>query len=487
MSDQLTQSYSGTYFPNNFSSIPYPSFPVNCYGYPTGNPAGPYAVSAHPITLNGIFSFDSSYQNFISPQSMNDSHGIDTDNSLLQSTSPSCVFEPCNDLKTSNASSSVSCQTPEPVDIGINIPARRSSVKIINLCTKKDVGIQCEMGDETLQALFEEEHHAAFFSNHCLSINSLTRYGFNEDNSAKKCDDGPSCVSKYPCEYNGCTRAYVHRKDLVRHMKVAHSVLPKVLEPRIIEAPAKPFVCQVGDCDKSYYHLKDLRRHQRQCHLVCISPLDATVQVDTEETSSSLRYPCDFKGCAKSYIHKKDLIRHKRMFHHDNSAHPSIPDPVIVIHVKKGCFSENYNEESCNKGEKDVSTNRFQLGSSVEPINNAHLPVSNQPNALELTEEGDLASLSASTIMDNLSAAVANMADMEDLSPHIFPLTNNLSSSITPDPTLQFINIPPPVVSATIPLVRSNTFPYSPSSSSNAYVITSSPSSVSMALLSQNI
>lgn len=119
----------------------------------------------------------------------------------------------------------------------------------------------------------------------------------------------------------------------------------------------------------------------------------------------------------KSYIHKKDLIRHKRMFHHDTTSHPSIPDPVIVVHIKK-----NQDNGDCATCHEDESTSdglqekRFRLNSSCEPQNGT-LPVSNLPlGSMELVSERELANLrTPTTIMENLGM-VATMVGMEGLS-----------------------------------------------------------------------
>lgn len=371
---------------------------------------------------------------------------------------------------------------------------RRPPVQIINLSKKKDIGIQCEVGDETIRALFEDEHQMMTHSD-IYQASLIDRYSSSDDGTPLQHDhsqrrysssnssvDGGGCVSKYPCEHNGCDRAYVHRKDLVRHMKVAHGITPRVMEPRVVEAPVKPFNCSVGSCGRSYYHLKDLRRHQRQCH-----PINATrhihtpppFEADEPHPQGTLRYPCDFSGCMKSYIHKKDLIRHKRMFHHDTSIHPSIPDPVIVIHVKKNQDSSDCS--SCceeERGSIGLQEKRFRLDSSCEPQNGS-LPVSSLPlGALELVRERDLASLSTSTLMENLGM-VATMVGMEGLSMNnpdfSISLSNftptsvigSLSNLTSPTPSqvesaMQFLNIPiSPTTGATSgsPCSSANDFP----------------------------
>ena len=138
-------------------------------------------------------------------------------------------------------------------------------------------------------------------------------------------------VQKFPCKVDSCNKAYIHRKDVIRHMRIRHGITPQKVEAIVVETPEKPHVCGIGCCKRSYFHMKDLRRHQRLCHKVNLS----TASVATEEVCpepcdlrTQMRYPCDFNGCLRSYVHKKDLVRHKRLFHKDASSKPSIPMPI---------------------------------------------------------------------------------------------------------------------------------------------------------------
>ena len=231
---------------------------------------------------------------------------------------------------------------------------------------KESVGIQCEVGPETFRALKEEEAQAKLASSdsggaHSREIveasSSLAAQKtvasssllFNNTGSPPVHDplnpsspantSGGETVSyggqsdkvirKYPCELTTCGKAYVHRKDLIRHMTLRHGMSPQKLEPVVIETPEKPYTCQVGVCRKSYFHQKDLRRHQRQCHSVNDNgSLSGAVELTDADGKIMVRFPCDFPGCQRSYVHKKDLVRHKRVYHKDDSKKPSIPIPV---------------------------------------------------------------------------------------------------------------------------------------------------------------
>ena len=234
---------------------------------------------------------------------------------------------------------------------------------------KESVGIQCEVGPETFRALKEEEAQAKLITGSSTSTsgggaNSRETVEYSSSLVAQKAASSSSLllnnagsppvhdpfnaaspgvntsgsegnsqsdkvVRKYPCELATCAKAYVHRKDLIRHMTLRHGMSPQKLEPVVIETPEKPYTCQVGVCRKSYFHQKDLRRHQRQCHSVSDNGnLSGAVEMTDADGKVMVRFPCDFPGCQRSYVHKKDLVRHKRVYHKDESKKPSIPIPV---------------------------------------------------------------------------------------------------------------------------------------------------------------
>ncbi len=142
-------------------------------------------------------------------------------------------------------------------------------------------------------------------------------------------------VNKYRCEIEGCTKAYLHRKDLTRHMKIRHGayVQPKMLKPIAVETAEKPYVCPIVSCGRSYHHMRDLRRHQRNCHSEHSKTEDHSNGIRLNHVTKEyglygkiqLRFPCDFPGCVRSYVHKKDLVRHKRLYHKDMSCKPTVP------------------------------------------------------------------------------------------------------------------------------------------------------------------
>lgn len=163
-------------------------------------------------------------------------------------------------------------------------------------------------------------------------------------------------VQKFPCREKNCNKAYIHRKDVIRHMRIRHGITPLKLEPIVVETPEKPHICGIDSCKRSYFHMKDLKRHQRLCHQVNPKPI-APAEEDTSIDNSNfiktqIRFPCDFKGCLRSYIHKKDLVRHKRLYHKDLSNKPSIPLPIKYTDIELKQIRQQVKQEIDTKEQK---------------------------------------------------------------------------------------------------------------------------------------
>lgn len=163
-------------------------------------------------------------------------------------------------------------------------------------------------------------------------------------------------VQKFPCRVQNCDKAYIYRKDVIRHMRIQHGIIPQKLEAIIVEAPEKPHNCGIGSCRRSYFHMKDLRRHRRLCHQVNLKTVDlADEHTDSNPATpdnSQMRYPCDFGECLRSYVHKKDLVRHKRLFHNDSSSKPSIPLPIKYTDVELKQIRQKVKQEIDTKEKK---------------------------------------------------------------------------------------------------------------------------------------
>ena len=283
---------------------------------------------------------------------------------------PSDLLNPVQQIETivedppPTSLSNPTSESPPTANTVPEKPAKKSNKP------KESVGIQCEVGPETFRALKEEEAEAKLItSSSSLSGGATSSREIAESSSSPLVAQKPTANSsslllsnagsppahdslnsgspdvnnsggegtsqsdkvmrKYPCELTTCGKAYVHRKDLIRHMTLRHGMSPHKLEPVVIETPEKPYTCQVGVCRKSYFHQKDLRRHQRQCHSVNNGGnMSGAVEMTDADGKVMVRFPCDFPGCQRSYVHKKDLVRHKRVYHKDDSKKPSIPVPV---------------------------------------------------------------------------------------------------------------------------------------------------------------
>ena len=309
-------------------------------------------------------------------------------------------------------------------------------------CLKSiEFGIQCELGPETLVALKEEEAEAAALalaqqeqkqkqqkqnsdevtsSSGNLAPSSISSISASvplTSDSRKTCNGqlndshkDDRIIQKFPCEVVECSKAYVHRKDLIRHMKIRHGISPKKLEPVIVETPEKPYNCLVGHCGRSYFHMKDLRRHQRQCHTVnsgSSSPGMVAEEICDEDGRIQMRYPCDFGGCLRSYVHKKDLVRHKRLFHKDPTNKPTVPIPIRYSETDLRKIRQEV------KMEIDKTVEKIRLDSTGSAGSAATSNGEDTPNSsnILLDAGADLASLSASEILANFSAN-ASMSSM---------------------------------------------------------------------------
>ena len=273
--------------------------------------------------------------------------------------------------------------------------------------TTIEIGIQCELGPETIRSLIEEEKALA-----AQEQNSEAHGEDDDDEGCQTDEENPNdrTVQKYPCEIENCGKAYIHRKDLIRHMKIRHGKNPSKLEPVTVETREKPFVCPVGHCGRSYYHQKDLRRHQRLCHKVNLetrptSALKDNVQVD-EDCKTQLRYPCDFPGCLRSYVHKKDLVRHKRLYHKDTASKPTIPIPV------------RYTESELKRIKQEV---KMEIDKSIQKIRHDSTG-STAGNATAIGGEGP----------SNSSLVVEPEAELSSLNSTMDQSSSNLSVSEQP-------------------------------------------------------
>lgn len=180
-------------------------------------------------------------------------------------------------------------------------------------------------------------------------------------------------IQKFPCRMKNCNKAYIHRKDVIRHMRIRHGITPCILEAIVVETPEKPHLCGIGCCRRSYFHMKDLRRHRRLCHQVSVKPAEVVDEVvnsePTDLDNSQMRYPCDFEGCLRSYVHKKDLVRHKRLYHEDSSSKPSIPFPLKYTDTDLKLIRKKVKQEIDTKEKKmrlDSTGSAISISNSID-------------------------------------------------------------------------------------------------------------------------
>ena len=290
--------------------------------------------------------------------------------------------------------------------------------------SRRNVGIQCEVGPETIRVLQEEK--AALeqeqqqeqlqqqqFPQRNENGVCFVQQGSVDGNYAAEGDTNTDrLVLKYPCESENCNKAYIHRKDLIRHMKNRHGISPKKLETIAMETREKPFICPVGTCRRSYFHLKDLRRHQRLCHNV--NPESAMQSSGNgsgnEDNKTQLRYPCDFPGCLRSYVHKKDLIRHKRLYHKDPSQKPSIPLPIRYTELELKRIRQEVKQEI------DKTVEKIRLDSTGSTVTSSGDEPPNSATSLEPDMDLSTAGVLASTMIDQPPTSLSlNIVDSMQL------------------------------------------------------------------------
>lgn len=347
------------------------------------------------------------------------------DNQMMQFTQeslPTTEVNPIPPTQISTAQTEESNFTNTTTTVIVHEEDMDTDITPLSEESRRHVGIQCEVGPETIRALKEEE--AAFEQEEHQQDQQMgdgsESYGQPGSVEGNLAADGENTterlVQKYPCESEDCSKAYIHRKDLIRHMKNRHGISPKKLETIVMEMREKPFICPVLSCRRSYFHLKDLRRHQRLCHNV--NP-ESVMQssgdgVSNTEEKTQLRYPCDFPGCLRSYVHKKDLIRHKRLYHKDPSTKPSIPLPVRYTELELKRIRQEVKQEI----DKTVQKIRLDSTGSTVPSSGEEPPnsASSLEPEIDLSAAGVLASLNPNSIIDQPPTSLSlNIVDSMQL------------------------------------------------------------------------
>lgn len=388
-------------------------------------------------------------------------------------------FEPTIETTLANSALSTAAQPTSHVTTSTTLivnesekepPAKRPRKETVS------VGIQCEVGNETIIALREEEQARAQglytgpqtdLEMHTNAIHvsdtagqpgvmGLSQEAYAEQYGVDGTMDAggeqilsplqrdEKVIHKYPCEVVDCTKAYVHRKDLIRHMKIRHGISPKKLEPIAMETPEKPYGCLVAGCGRSYFHMKDLRRHQRQCHIVSLSHDQLSGDPINGDSRGMMRFPCDFPGCVRSYVHKKDLVRHKRLYHKDSSTKPTVP---LALRYTEAELKKTKQEEKVDKEEGEDGFEKSRLNSTGSTVSTCG--TEDPPNSATLTDtdqempdpsSSNLNSLDASEIMDSLNTS-GSMAGMEGFQATSCIIAATTTNTIQPAPTATFSTV----------------------------------------------
>ncbi|XP_020712451.2 uncharacterized protein LOC105693704 isoform X1 [Athalia rosae] len=151
-------------------------------------------------------------------------------------------------------------------------------------------------------------------------------------------DTNEKHISRYTCEYDGCTRTYSTVGNLRTHMKTHKGEYRfKCAEPDCgkafltsyslkihirVHTKIKPFECSHDGCDKAFNTLYRLRAHQRlhsgntfNCEktgclkfFTTLSDLKKHVRTHTQERP----YKCRETGCGKAFTASHHLKTHKR-------------------------------------------------------------------------------------------------------------------------------------------------------------------------------
>ncbi|XP_015591818.1 zinc finger protein 518A isoform X2 [Cephus cinctus] len=151
-------------------------------------------------------------------------------------------------------------------------------------------------------------------------------------------DTNQKHISRYTCEYDGCSRTYSTVGNLRTHMKTHKGEYRfKCAEPSCgkafltsyslkihirVHTKVKPFECNHSGCEKAFNTLYRLRAHQRlhsgntfNCEetgcvkfFTTLSDLKKHVRTHTQERP----YKCREKGCGKAFTASHHLKTHKR-------------------------------------------------------------------------------------------------------------------------------------------------------------------------------
>ncbi|XP_011504203.1 PREDICTED: putative uncharacterized protein DDB_G0282499 [Ceratosolen solmsi marchali] len=246
-------------------------------------------------------------------------------------------------------------------------------------------------------------------------------------------DTNQKHISRYTCEYDGCSRTYSTVGNLRTHMKTHKGEYRfKCSEPSCgkafltsyslkihirVHTKVKPFECNHNGCEKAFNTLYRLRAHQRlhsgntfNCEemgcvkfFTTLSDLKKHIRTHTQERP----YKCREKGCGKAFTASHHLKTHRRTHTGErpyicsyNHCKRSFTTPHslkshLKTHKKLSQSDEiNKNEENTNFKEEINNTNSIDITSEISRTDNLGQTVNKVPVAIvlyspmELYEQG---------------------------------------------------------------------------------------------------
>ncbi|XP_066596754.1 uncharacterized protein [Prorops nasuta] len=247
-------------------------------------------------------------------------------------------------------------------------------------------------------------------------------------------DTNQKHISRYTCEYDGCTRSYSTVGNLRTHMKTHKGEYRfKCTEPGCgkafltsyslkihirVHTKVKPFECNHNGCEKAFNTLYRLRAHQRlhsgntfNCEetgcvkfFTTLSDLKKHIRTHTQERP----YKCREKGCGKAFTASHHLKTHKRI-------HTGERPYLCTQNDCKRSFTTTHSLKSHLKTHKKLSNERIQKESIfIKSKNQRH----NMLGIAAASEDNDKnAAVTSITIMPINSGNDQNNSSLDYMAP----------------------------------------------------------------------
>ncbi|XP_008208581.2 uncharacterized protein LOC100113921 isoform X1 [Nasonia vitripennis] len=235
-------------------------------------------------------------------------------------------------------------------------------------------------------------------------------------------DTNQKRISRYTCEYDGCSRTYSTVGNLRTHMKTHKGEYRfKCSEPSCgkafltsyslkihirVHTKVKPFECNHNGCEKAFNTLYRLRAHQRlhsgntfNCeetgcvkYFTTLSDLKKHIRTHTQERP----YKCREKGCGKAFTASHHLKTHRRTHTGErpyictyNHCKRSFTTPHslkshLKTHKKISLSDEQGNTEESANHVEDVNKRSIDITSEINRTDNIAQPTNEVPVAIVL-------------------------------------------------------------------------------------------------------